>query len=547
MKNQIEFDITKDGKMNYKGLDGSMKQLNPEIMKALKQQAKQRVLVTKEIGRCKKALESVTDEDEKILLKTQLANAEKFKEDMEHKQKEQLSRLEGAQTPLADATKSNAYVYPIFAFFEAFYASSKKTRLILKEEDMLIAPDTLPLDVEKAVKEDAKIGEGKTDNLSKVMAQTGGNCTYQECGEDDESRMAVIVLTKGSQKDFLPLQERQTYESLKDNKAFSDRLLDQDTITIYSIDKKDYLTSAGQILLSDDKEKALKECPTVKREQDFTMSAFSPSEGKSQLDKLNDEQREHLMKYYDASKGMINPQRTDFSPLMQKGIDVRRLSEKDCKALLLGSMTSLIPTIEQRDGQILKGECKVRLGKNDRAEGRAVIIERLQKPLVPTEIFGKRLNDQQRKELQTYGRMSKAIDVVAAGKNMKLLPYIDKDTNQLMMRDMSSVKLPDEFQKKNINIEQKTQLLEGKTVLMSGLQDNMGQTYSGYVRVNPMSGVIESLSQSTIDYSHQVSANNHGERVGDLKYDKDSVLKSGQIRNDDAKTITTKKIKGIKI
>ncbi len=525
--------FTVDEKGNITFTDGGRDHvLSAEDIQTLKKQAQEKLVISDALAKARKQVAEAKSDLERQIAEGNLTNAELMKQKMIEKWRKEIDALDKPRTELADKV-DNGIISSFVAFMEAYKENRKRVRMILSHEDVMRL-DEIAEKAHEGFEEFIKFLDSEGEQYE--MLET------TESEKADKSTMYAVVMTdsKGGEQ-VITLKDSEVEEKIKDL-DFLSKLRDAERLTTYRVQAEDIAENVFDITTAKSKKEAIEKLATAVKINESESPKTDISEGEKAsedarrtVSDYNLTQSEHLMKYYEEGSHRINPRDIDFTATAQYGIDVRKLGEAECRSLLAGNLSPLMQGVRRKDGKIEKFNLKFHLGKDARGKAGIIIQPQLKKAVVPTAIMGVPLSDSQREMLLKAGKLEKTIEVSVNGRRQSVMPYIDKETNQLMLRNYNSINLPDKVEGREISDEEKMKLLQGETVRMSELIDNGGQKYVGYVAVNPLTGRLHTVKGADLQYEYQVAANNRGARTEDLKQDKDTVLKSGQTANDDLK------------
>lgn len=115
--------------------------------------------------------------------------------------------------------------------------------------------------------------------------------------------------------------------------------------------------------------------------------------------------------------------------------------------------------------------------------------------------------------------------------------YKDKETNNFLFTNQKDIPISKKL-KEQLDVETVRRLKEGKAVHVDNLKDEKGQSYTGWVMVDPKKRQVAPVKKEPAffvdkEYQIQVKNNNDGARADVVKDDKVAVLKTKQQKNDD--------------
>lgn len=143
------------------------------------------------------------------------------------------------------------------------------------------------------------------------------------------------------------------------------------------------------------------------------------------------------------------------------------------------------------------------------------------------------LSDTDIKNLKKFG----VLDHPVKYNNKTGFIYKDEQTNNFLFTSSKDIRI-DKKLKEQLDVETVKRLKEGKAVHVNNLKDDKGQSFSGWIMVDPKKRNVSPLMKEPAfyvdnEYQIQVKNNNDGARADVVKDDKDAVLKSKQQKNDD--------------
>ncbi len=116
--------------------------------------------------------------------------------------------------------------------------------------------------------------------------------------------------------------------------------------------------------------------------------------------------------------------------------------------------------------------------------------------------------------------------------------YRDRETNNFLVTYQRDIRINKSL-KEQLGEERIARLKEGKAVHVDNLKDEKGQSYTGWIMLDPKRRQFSPVKKEPAffvdkEYQIQVKNNNDGARADSVKDDKDAVLKSKQQKTDDA-------------
>ena len=192
--------------------------------------------------------------------------------------------------------------------------------------------------------------------------------------------------------------------------------------------------------------------------------------------------------FYNPDKHIIKLEEVDWYDFEKRGVNLELILEKEMDCLLSGCLTDLfcIKTECIAKDTFTERYAKLRLFKDEHGKVTNFIFPLLRERKVPDMIFNYRLSEWQKKELKEDGRLERSISVVIEKSKKLILPYFDKETNQLMYRCMDFVKVPNEYKGKKLDIEKVRNLIYGKKVPVEYEEGKIDVLY-----IDPVDGKIK--------------------------------------------------------
>jgi len=529
MEEQNIFTVDEKGNITFTE-GGRERTLTAEGIETLKRQAGEKLRVSEAVARARQMVAEAVTEDERKAAELQLTNAEAERDRMREGWKKEIDALEKPHMDMANHI-DNPILSAFTAFFESYSKQSRKVQMILSHESVMQL-DTY-----------ARKAEEGLDAFRSFLEERGEQWEMKETASEAKDRagsMYIIVATREDGSDDLIAVPAERIEERLGDERFLSRLGASTRITTYQALQADYIENTDAIFSSQDKRRAVEKLGSAIRlseaSGDEAMAAgLSEESARKVIGDYNKTQREHLRRFYDKAVHRIDPDEVDFTPLGVMGVDVRRLSEAECRSLLSGNLSPLLDGVRVKGDSHEAVKLKFRLSKDNRGKCSVVTQLRLREAVIPQAVLGVRLSEEQRGQLRKYGMLVKTLEARVDGLLQNVMPYVDRDTNQILLRNYNKLTIPERIEGRDITEDEKKRLLKGETVKMENLTDNAGQRYVGYVRVNPMTGLTESMSVADLRYQYQVAANNRGARTEELKQDKSTSLDSGQTRNNDPK------------
>lgn len=532
-------EFTVDAEGNLKLTDGGKETIvTPELLDTLKRQAKQKIKVTLAVEMARKQVKEAKDGIELEIAKENLKKSEEKLAEMKEKWNEEIENLNNhiSEAELARKT-DNGILSPIVAFFEGYCKTKDKIKTIMSNEELMELDDKFLEGLKNSSGDESSMKafldesgvQWESVQLSKENQQEVPSDTFVLIGKKDDGTQRIKVLKADNAKERIS------------NPQTADKFKDCVGISVYQVRKEELMGLMTDTDIMDESSKkdkcsVIESLPSSLKVHEETLSK---EEGERMelkpdiIEEYNRAQRNRLSRLYKKEVHTIDPESTDFTKLGKMGIDLRDFDDETCESLLYGNLSPLTKGYEKKNGKMYEMQVKFRLTTDYKGKGKCVIHPALTERVVPDKLFGKELDEEQKRQLKEKGCLDRCIEISANGKIMTVMPYFDNETNQLLCRDYSSISLPKEINGKELNERESRSLLGGETVRMENLTDNAGQQYNGYVRINPKNGKIITVKEPDIQHQYQVAANNNGARTEDLKNDKDTFLKSGQTHNDD--------------
>lgn len=536
--------IDNSGKIQF--TDGNIKveNVNDKNWEDIKTYVKYKRHVNDEIKLAKEAIKNADNEIALKMANDRLSRAQEYKKDLIEDYKKKTAAL---QTPRAELANSfnNPMVSSIIAMIEGFYRKQKQLRANMPDDRMLVNDELKQL-MQLPNLEDKQnflnqkdipseittplLGIGSSENMQLATLEN------QEIANAQKSFVILAEDANGIQT-AMPILDQEGYLNLINNDQFKSKVEASNKLSLYSVNKEELISNMANISMADDKKAAIEALSSSNLLKTLDKSNYQKQESNQSintLDEYNDHISQKLLPYYNSQEHTIDPQKVNWSDVARKGINIEKMSKEDIDKMLSGKPTDLVNTIKKdENGNIIKGQSRLLLNRNEHGVISISTAKVLEKPIIPNNILGTNLTEQQQKDLLKYGRIE-AITVNAQNTKKTIIPFIDKTTNQLMYRDINKIKLPNEYKGIKLNDKHKSKLLTGATVAIAGLLDNQGVPYNGYARLNPATGQIESVPVPNIEHRLQVAANNHGNRTESLAHDKDTTIDRAQQKNNDA-------------
>lgn len=529
MENESRHTMTMDeaAQVRY-SYNGQESYLTEEMLRSAQRNAEQKVRVEENIDRLKTALSalSVDTEQYKSVLKT-IESLESEKKEIRDQQTAHLKRTGTPYTKMSDAL-NNEILSPLVSFLESYFKKKKEAKAIYTDIMMkrigqdfydALSERNFPKLLEAAGKSGAEVtvtnpNEGKEALV--MIYQSEGRWNGQVFKSQEEVNRYIEETFRG--KGVTPFNTTFYRTNLTLSAEIEAKLAVTQDMKAYM----DTLEGAEKIAEQTNE-------GTLKQEN-------NENKGAKMIEDYNAKTKETLLRYAVTPQMRKAIEATNFKQLAARGVCLWNASEESLRKLANGGMTDLVDGVaKDADGRIRRLKCKVKIYQTE--SGYAVCaFDCLRKPGIPEKIAGVQLSEAQKEEIKRKGSLRQPVAVEMGGREMLLMPYLDRETNQVFLRDYRKLEIERNYKGQTIDENKKERLIHGEIVEMENLTDKQGQRYSGYVKINPMTGKIEEYVKPSNPYRRQVAANNNGERTADLGHDKDTVLKSGQTRNDDPKT-----------
>ena len=539
--------IDNSGKIQF--TDGNIKveNVNDKNWEDIKTYVKYKRHVNDEIKLAKEAIKNADNEIALKMANDRLSRAQEYKKDLIEDYKKKTAALQTPRPELAHSF-NNPMVSSIIAMIEGFYRKQKQLRANMPDDRMLVNDELKQLmqlpnledkqnflnqkDIPSEITTPS-LGIGNSENMQLATLE---NLENQEIANAQKSFVILAEDANGIQT-AMPILDQEGYLNLINNDQFKSKVEASNKLSLYSINKDELISNMANISMADDKKAAIEALSSSKLHKTLDKSNYQKQESNQSintLDEYNNHISQKLLPYYNSQEHTIDPQKVNWSDVARKGINIEKMSKEDIDKMLSGKPTDLVNTIKKdENGNIIKGQSRLLLNRNEHGVISISTAKVLETPIIPNNILGTNLTEQQQKDLLKYGRIE-AITVNAQNTKKTIIPFIDKTTNQLMYRDINKIKLPNEYKGIKLNDKHKSKLLTGSTVAIAGLLDNQGVPYNGYARLNPATGQIESVPVPNIEHRLQVAANNHGNRTESLAHDKDTTIDRAQQKNNDA-------------
>lgn len=527
--------IDSNGNVTFKAPDGEERVLTQEAINEMKRQAKERLDVSDAIAKARQMVADASTDVERRLAEKNLTEALRLRDEMIKEHTEKINAIEKPSTHTAEKLE-NGILSSVVALFEGYIKTRERIKLIVEKEKTAII-ENFP--------EKAKEGEKEfTDYLDENGVQWEREASTKNLASEVGNQMFVLIgEKKDGGHDIITFPLDKLSEKLEDE-SLKKRIEECKKISAYQVEQADFIENQS-VYAEEDKEKAMENLRTAVRIGEASEKKEDGKQEKISAEQIlrdyNKSQTDHLMQFYEPKYHRVDPRTIDFTELGRMGVDLRQLNGAQCRSLLQGNLSELTDGYTKKDGERVKFKFKFRFGKNNRGKSIIVKHEALESAIIPDQILGTPLTPALKGQLDVHGMLDETLTVKVNGRTIEVMPYIDKETNQILLRNYSAISLPEEVGGQTLTAEQKEKLLLGGTVRMTELVDNAGQTYNGYAKINPLTGGVMTIKAADLQYEYQVAANNRGARTEDLKQDKDTFLKKGQTANDDEKPKKTKK------
>ena len=519
------------------------KSIDKELFELLKSQYKEKISFKDARSKIEKRIAKAIKNKESNPIELQLAQKEQnqiniLEKEREKAFKEKLQTLSTPSSHLADKV-DDVMLSPFLSFLSQMvnrYHMLKHQYIIFDNEKLFSLGDEW---IEKAKEDmdafkqflDTHGIQWENDNTTEILQTELNNNVIIILGENGDGINTLLTIPNNKLEDKLNddifinklkfFSKITSYQMNKDDFLENQSLFDENNIT-QSIES---ISSCTKIFQSHQ--------PIIDVKEQFNFAEIHSS-------KWAKEQMEYLMTLYKPSC-RYNPKDIDFSPLEKLGFDFKVLPQTECIDILNGNLSHLINSVSEQNKSL---SYKLHLTKSENDKIKFVIHPKQNSVNIPNQILGIELSEKQQQQLNEKGILDNALVIQKEdGKSIYAMPYVDKDTNQILIRNLNSVSLDVPIENYYLNPSEKEKLRQGGLVRLKELVDNGGQLYTGYAHINPLDGTIMVVKKSDLKYAYQVAANNHGARTEDLKHDADTFLKSGQIYNDDLKPNRTHTIR----
>lgn len=520
--------LTIEDNGNVKFTDGNIRvdNVTDKNWNDIKEYIKHKRHINEEIKLATEAVKSADNEVALKLANERLKRATDFKTDLITDFKAKIKRLHNERTELADSV-NDPILSPLLALLEGYYRKRKQILANLPDDRILVTEEVQKLLEQPTLEAKQAFLEDK-----KIPLQIG----MGEGGELAQQNKSIILLATdvNGNNTILPITDEKSYQLLLDNEDFKNKISAASALKTYTVDSSELLSNITTLSMATDKIAAIEKLSSAILVQDLNKNVNTQSNTQS-LDDYNKFVAGKLMQHYNPSKHTIDPNKVNWSEVALKGINVGKMSAEDIDKMLSGKPTGIVTTLNQdKNGNIIKGQAKLALSRNEHGVISIASINVLDKPNIPNKIFDYALSEKEKQELIKNGRLSKAITVTVANQKKTIIPFIDKKTNQLMFRDVNKLKITKEYKGVKLSDKHVKALLQGETVAIAGLLDNQGVPFNGFARINPATGKIEDVPVANLEHRLQVAANNHGNRTESLSKDKDTTIGKAQQKNNDA-------------
>lgn len=538
--------LTIEDNGNVKFTDGNIKVDNVNEMNwdNIKDYIKYKRHVDEEIKLARDAYNSSDNPFARKMATDRLDRAINFKKELIDDFRKKIKGLHSERNDLSDAV-NNPMLSPLLALLEGYYRKRKQIIANLPDDRILVSEEIKKMLAQPTLEGKQAFLEEKGLPCKKETLQIG----MGESGEIAMQNKSIILLVTDANgnNSIIPITDANSYQSIIENEDFKNKISEASALKTYTVDSSELLTNITNLSMAADKKAAIEKLSSATLVQDLNKNAHTSRQSTTQsVDDYNKSVANKLMPHFNTSKHTIDPNKVNWSEVALKGINVGKMSAEDIDKMLSGKPTGIVTTLNQdKNGNIIKGQAKLALSRNEHGVISIASINVLDKPNIPNKIFDYALSEKEKQELIKNGRLSKAITVTVANQKKTIIPFIDKKTNQLMFRDVNKLKIPGEYKGVKLSDKHVKALLQGETVAIAGLLDNQGVPFNGFARINPTTGKIEDVPVANLEHRLQVAANNHGNRTESLALDKDTTIGKAQQKNNDAPKpkIKTPKIK----
>lgn len=194
---------------------------------------------------------------------------------------------------------------------------------------------------------------------------------------------------------------------------------------------------------------------------------------------------EKYQSMYNPEKHVVDIHKADWSYFMWEGVDLEQIDAETMDCLLSGRLTGVVQ-VNNWYGNKKKYTAKLRIYKDEHGKLTHIIIPATDERYIPDALFNYTLSESEKDCLRNKGRLDESIWVVIEKSKQLILPFIDKETNQIMYRSMNQVKLPKEYNGVKLEPAHIKDLIYGKSVSITvGNQSEL-------IFINPQSGELQS-------------------------------------------------------
>ena len=412
-------------------------------------------------------LKKTSDETEKEYLNKKLADNKERISSIDKQFADELSRQTSMDTREADKIGDDMYVLkPFIAFLESFIKSDKgafsKHKINNEELEFTATPEETNKLLEK-IEENKPLSEViksliPTERIKENRLELPS--TESNNMPDTLSDKSLLIMTDNN---IFPAMDQKSLNTLLSNGNFVNDLSMSSNAKVFSLDKETLMKEFSNLMMSEDKEKFIKEDLKAELLKEFT----KPTQ-------------------YQQNR-FIPEDKLDISSFTKLGINVKSIPQSDIKTLRSGDeiKVKIYPSSNE------EAEANIRLEMNK--EGMFVCKVTKKELINKFTLYNHKFTEDEKNQLKNFGQLTNGpITVIDNGVSKDILPFY-KD-GVLGYRIPDKIGLPQKYNGVEINKEQKELLQNGKTVVMKGLVDKDGTKYDGYVRFNLVKNKLESIN-----------------------------------------------------
>ena len=424
-----------------------------------------------------KLLKKATDDTEREFINKKLTDNKNKLSALNKQFNDELSNQASVDTRETDKIGEDMYVLkPFLAFLESFIRSDKgafsKNKTNNEEFEFTATPEETNKLLE-AIEENKPLGIEGIKSLIPIDRIKENTLELSSADSnnmpDKLSDKSLLIMIDNN---IFPAIDQKSLNNLLSNGNFVNDLSMSSNAKVFALDKETLMREFSNLMLSDDKEKFIKENLKADLLKEFTKSTQN------------------------QQKRFIPSDKLDVSSITKLGIDVRSIPQSDIVALLSGDE---IKGVKLHQGNT-EAEANIRLEMNK--DGIFECKETITKINNKFTLFDYEFSKDEIKQLQTSGRLTDGPITIHDGENTKeILPFCQDGV--LKYRTPESIKLPAKYNGVKIKKQQSEQLINGKTIIMKGLKDKNGNKYDGYVRFNVIKNILESIKINKVSLSEK--------------------------------------------